>query len=75
MLNRNIETVIETSNNIILLGDINEDQMNEHNHKLKDILVLNSLKNVITSPTRVTETSSTLIDPIIVDLEAKCNQK
>ncbi len=69
MLNRNIETVIETSNNIILLGDINEDQMNEHNHKLKDILVLNSLKNVITSPTRVTETSSTLIDPIIVDLE------
>ncbi len=66
-LNRNLETAIDSTNKIIMVGDVNEDQLNERNHKLKDILILNSLKNIITSPTRITDTSSTLIDPIIVD--------
>ncbi len=66
-LNRNLETAIDSTNKIIIVGDVNEDQLNERNHKLKDILILNSLKNIITSPTRITDTSSTLIDPIIVD--------
>ncbi len=61
--------VSDISNNIIVVGDVNEDQLNDHNHKLKDILLTNAMKNIIVSPTRVTETTSTLLDPIIVDQE------
>ncbi len=66
-LNRTLEIAISTSNRIILVGDINEDQLNDQNRKLRNIMNLNSLRNVITSPTRVTDTTSTLIDPILVD--------
>ncbi len=68
-LNRNLETAIDSTNKIIMVGDVNEDQLNVRNHKLKDILNINSLKNVITAPTRVTDTTSTLLDPIIVDMD------
>ncbi len=46
---------------------MNEDQLNANNRKLKDIMLLNSLRNVITSPTRVTNSTSTLIDPIVIN--------
>ncbi|XP_060571977.1 uncharacterized protein LOC132730138, partial [Ruditapes philippinarum] len=47
-----------------MVGDINEDQLNCSNHKLRDVLLLNNMTNVIQVPTRVTPTTSTLIDPI-----------
>ena len=43
------------------LGDTNEDLLNPNVHSLKDILILNSLKNVISQPKR----QHTLLDPII----------
>ena len=52
--------------NIIIVRDINENQLNPSNHKFKDILCLNNLSNVINEPTRVTDCSSTLIDPIAI---------
>ncbi len=67
LLDRNLEFISEISNNIVVVGDINEDQLNVRNHKLKDIMLVNTMKNVIVSPTRITDTTSTLIDPIMVN--------
>jgi exonuclease III len=65
-LNICIERACEMCDDFILVGDINEDQLNISNNKLKDILVLNNLTNIITEPTRITDHSSTLLDPIVV---------
>ncbi len=67
LLNRNLEYVCDQTNNIILVGDVNEDQLNTNNHRLKDIMIMNTMKNVIVSPTRITDTTSTLLDPILVN--------
>ncbi len=48
-----------------------KDQLNVANHKLKDIMLTNALKNIIESPTRVTETTANLLDPVIVDIEQR----
>ncbi len=61
-----LEKVTDACNNVILVGDINEDQLNLTTHKFRDILMLNNMINIINEPTRVTNSSSTLIDPIAV---------
>lgn len=67
-----IDKALEVSNNIILVGDINEDQLNVTNNKFRDILLLNNMKNVINEPTRVTPYSSTLLDPIAMSNNITC---
>jgi len=71
-LNICIEKAIEISPHIILVGDINEDQLNPSNHKLKDIMTLNNLRNIIKDPTRVTSNSSTLIDITVLSSSVHC---
>ena len=61
-LNKNIEKALDISNNVIIVGDMNEDLLNPNYHNLKDILILNSLNNVISQPTR----HLALLDPIII---------
>ena len=61
-LNKNIEKALDITNNIIILGDMNEDLLNPNMHNLKDVLLLNSLNNIISEPTR----QLALLDPIIV---------
>ena len=51
---------------IILTGDLNSDLFTSHNNKLIDTMNLFNLTNIIEKPTRVTEHSSTLFDPIII---------
>ena len=53
------------STNIITVGDLNEDYLNHRNHLLKDVLLLNSLTNVISVPTRW----RALLDSVIVPFE------
>lgn len=65
-LNVAIDRAFEISTNIVIVGDLNEDQLNIHNHNLKDIMLLNNLINVIEVPTRITNTSQTLLDPIVI---------
>ena len=36
---------------------------------LKDLMLLNNLRNLISDPTRITDTSSTLLDPIFISDE------
>ena len=50
-LNLNIEKAFEISKNLILVGDLNEDLLNPNYHNLKDLILVNSMKNVITEPT------------------------
>lgn len=52
------------SGDTILLGDFNVDlfQLNAHTRKLKHLAETNNLIQVITSPTRITNTTETLID-------------
>ncbi len=65
-LNVCLEQAAELCPNVILTGDINEDQLNLSNHKFRDILNLNNMSNLIEEPTRVTELSHTLLDPIAI---------
>jgi hypothetical protein len=51
--------------NIILTGDLNSDLFSSRNSKFIDTMNLFNLTNVIEKPTRITEHSSTLLDPII----------
>ena len=61
-LNKNIEKALDITNDKIILGDINEDLLNPDMHNLKDVLLLNSLHNIISEPTR----QLALLDPMIV---------
>ena len=42
-LNKSIEKALDTTNNMIILGDMNEDLFNPNMHNLKDVLLINSL--------------------------------
>lgn len=66
-----IEQALDLTPYIVLVGDINIDFLNMQNTQLRDCLSLFNLTNVIEEPTRVTENSSTLIDPIIVSDNCK----
>jgi hypothetical protein len=60
--NRNIDKAFELSNNIMIVGDLNENLLIPNNRKLTDILLLNSMINIIKEPTRL----NALLDPIII---------
>lgn len=66
-----VEKALDSSKHLLIVGDINEDQLNDQNHYLKDLLHLNNLKNIILEPTRIMPTSSTLIDVIVVAEDVK----
>jgi hypothetical protein len=56
----------QINQNIILTGDLNSDLFSSRNNKLIDTMNLFNLTNVFEKPTRITEHSSTLLDPIII---------
>lgn len=61
------EKASDDSDKIILVGDLNVDFLNiPHTHSVLDLLSSHFLENTITEPTRVTQNTSTLIDPILV---------
>ena len=53
---------MDSSRNIIILGDLNEDFLNENYRNLHDIVMTNSLQNVINAPNK----RRALLDPILV---------
>ena len=64
-LQSSIEEALDYSQ-LFLLGDINIDFLNLRNVQLADCLYLFSLRNVINEPTRVSDTVSSFVDPVIV---------
>ena len=65
-LDISIDRALDVNKNIVLLGDLNENLFNDSLMNLRNVIVINNLENGITEPTRVTQHSSTLIDPILV---------
>jgi len=61
-----IEKALSYNPQVIIHGGINVDLLSVSNHKLNEIMLLFNLRNVITEPTRVTNSSSTLTDPVLV---------
>ena len=61
-LNKNIQKALETTNNIVIIGYMSEDLFNPNMHNLKDVLLINSLHNIIAEPTR----QLALLDRIIL---------
>ena len=64
-LNRNIESALDISQNVIIVGDFNDDLLNDNKHYLKDVLLINSFRNIIEEPTR----DFALLDPILIPSE------
>ena len=48
---RNIEKEMELSKNLVIVGDLNEDLLNDNFRNLHDLLLVNSLQNIISVPT------------------------
>ena len=63
-LNICLEKASEYQENIILVGDINENQLNIENNKFRDIMMINNMSSVINDATRITHTARTLLDLI-----------
>lgn len=64
-LNLSIERALDINPKIIVLGDLNENLLNDNLVHLRNLIFINDLENVINEPTRITQHSSTLIDPIL----------
>jgi hypothetical protein len=56
----------QVNDNIVILGDLNSDLFITNNNKLIETMMLFSLANIISKPTRTTAHSNTLLDPIII---------
>ena len=66
-----IDKALDLNKNVIMLGDINEDQF-KHNARLSQSVSLYNMHNVISQATRVTANTATLIDPILVSDTISC---
>lgn len=71
-LNHAIGMASQLNENIVILGDLNSDLLIEHNNKLLYTMQVFNFKNIINKPTRVTDHSSTLLDPIIISDTMEC---
>ena len=68
IFNENLEKAFDISHNILILGDFNEDLLNQNYHNFRHILTLNSLTNLIKTPTR----SNALLDPVLKTDDVLC---
>ena len=64
VLSSRLETLEDINKEIIILGDLNIDYLKKDNETIKDFFRINGFVQLIKLPTRVTETTSTLIDVI-----------
>ena len=51
---------------VIILGDFNNNMLQDNNNKMKELIQVYSMKQLISDPKRFTENSSSLIDLILV---------
>jgi exonuclease III len=70
-LNYSIENALDISDKLVVIGDLNVNLLLNTRSHLSDIIDTKNLRNIITEPTRVTRTTSTLIDPISDDIDAR----
>ncbi len=65
-LDNSIENAFDLSSCVMIVGDLNTNLLNGNSNNLTDIMISKHLRNVITDPTRVTKTTRTLLDPMIL---------
>ena len=69
-LNENIERVSKENKEMIIMGDFNINYENDKNsrlhHDIKNIMTFHGFKQIVTTPTRITKDTATLIDHIFV---------
>ena len=65
-LEYSIENVINYNPNIVIVGDINVDMLTNRTRRINDLLNQYQFTNVIHGPTRIGDTRSSLLDPILV---------
>ena len=67
-----IEKAQEISDNIIIVGDLNVDFLNiPRNHQIREILSSNNLVNKIREPTRISNTTRTLIEIFLMQRQSQ----
>ena len=64
--NISIEKALDISKEVIIVGDLNDDLLNPNCRHLRNVMLLNNLSNIINVPTRITHSTATLIDPILL---------
>lgn len=62
---------IKTEENNLIIGDFNIDWLvnNNHKKKLEEIINDNYFQQIVTTPTRITQTTSTLIDYAVTNID------
>lgn len=72
-LRSSIYTAFDISPNVIITGDFNVDLLTvQPNHVFLEIISSFSLSNVILEPTRICQTRSSLLDPILLSDSLSC---
>ena len=67
-LQNNIDNINSTNTcNILIIGDLNADFNSQQGHYLNSFAVENSLNVLIKEPTRITDTSSTVLDQCLTN--------
>ncbi|XP_062604444.1 uncharacterized protein LOC134266236 [Saccostrea cucullata] len=70
-----VDKMSEKSDKIILVGDINVDLLTTpQTHIIHEIIATHNLVNNIHEPTRITHTSSTLLDPILTSVDIQVRE-
>ncbi|KAK3082416.1 hypothetical protein FSP39_020964 [Pinctada imbricata] len=65
-LEYSIDTAVDINPHIIMVGDLNVDLLVQTDNRCNDLINRFNFTNVITSPTRVSRTRSSLLDPILL---------
>jgi exonuclease III len=68
-LSDSIEVSLDWRNiaNVIILGDLNDDLLDNRKHHIRELITKYNLHSLIDQPTRITPTTRTLLDPILVN--------
>ena len=62
---KQLSNIIRENKEVIIVGDINFNYLDQSNGKHKELLSLNGFVQVVNGPTRITPNSDTLIDVIL----------
>ncbi len=65
LIDQSIKNVSSTPHKFIVLGDFNTNFLSNPSPQLLDVINFNNLQQVVTHPTRITETSATLLDLVL----------
>ena len=67
-----VEQALESCHNVVITGDLNYNVLSEKgSQQIKSIETMFRMKQIISSPTRVTKDSSSLLDVIITNVPEK----